>query len=294
MSKQILSVGVPRHALSLRSYLLISFLFFGLLFITQSFHARAALQSRAIDVPAGGDLQAAINSAVPGDTIVLQAGATYTGTFTLTNKIGDGDITIRTSTPDADLPSNVRVTPGDAFKLAKIVTPGNGQPAIRTEPAAHSYKLIGLEVTSARADSIVYEMVSLGGGGAEQDTLAEVPHHIFIDRCFIHGWANANFKRGVALNSAHTEILNSHISDFHSDYQDSQAIMGWNGPGPFKIINNRIEGAAENIMFGGATPAIYGLVPSNVEIRRNHLYKPRAWKPGEPGSTSYRPWSTLR
>ena len=34
-----------------------------------------------INVPPGGDIQAAINSAKPGDEIVLQAGATYNGNY---------------------------------------------------------------------------------------------------------------------------------------------------------------------------------------------------------------------
>jgi hypothetical protein len=37
--------------------------------------ARAA----TINVPAGGNLQSAINQAQPGDTISVQAGATFTG-----------------------------------------------------------------------------------------------------------------------------------------------------------------------------------------------------------------------
>src|SRR5947208_1882686 len=41
-----------------------------------------------ITVPAGGDFQAALNSAQPGSVIVLQAGATYAGNFSLPNKTG--------------------------------------------------------------------------------------------------------------------------------------------------------------------------------------------------------------
>src|SRR5262249_10617946 len=40
--------------------------------------------------------------------------------------------------------------------------------------------------------------------------------------------------------------------------------------------------AGENIMFGGADPLIAGLVPSDIEIRRNYLRKPLAWKVGDP------------
>src|SRR2546428_4013492 len=47
-----------------------------------------------ITVNAGGDLQAALNSALPGDTIVLQAGAIFTGNFILPTKSGTGWIYI--------------------------------------------------------------------------------------------------------------------------------------------------------------------------------------------------------
>ncbi len=43
-----------------------------------------------INVPAGGDVQAALNAAQPGDEIVLAAGATFVGSFTLPNKPGTG------------------------------------------------------------------------------------------------------------------------------------------------------------------------------------------------------------
>src|SRR5205085_10690078 len=36
-----------------------------------------------INVPAGGDLQAALNQARPGDQLVLQAGATFIGNYVL-------------------------------------------------------------------------------------------------------------------------------------------------------------------------------------------------------------------
>ena len=67
---------------------------------------------RVIAVNSGGDFQAALNRALSGDVITLKAGATYTGNFTLPAKKGAGWIVIRTSTPDADLPSaGTRMTP---------------------------------------------------------------------------------------------------------------------------------------------------------------------------------------
>jgi hypothetical protein len=89
-------------------------------------------------------------------------------------------------------------------------------------------------------------------------------------------------QRGVALNSAHTTISNSYISNIHGVGYDTQAIGGWNGPGPFQIINNHLEAAGENVMFGGADSASEALIPSNIEIRGNYIYKPMSWRVGHP------------
>jgi hypothetical protein len=77
-------------------------------------------------------------------------------------------------------------------------------------------------------------------------------------------------------------VIDSHVSEIHAADYDSQAILGYNGPGPFKISNNFLEGSTENIMFGGADPAIRNLVPSDIEIRGNHVFKPPSWFPGNP------------
>ena len=51
---------------------------------------------RTLTVPAGGDFQAMLDEAQPGDEIVLTAGARYKGPFTLPyKKAGSGWITIR-------------------------------------------------------------------------------------------------------------------------------------------------------------------------------------------------------
>jgi hypothetical protein len=59
---------------------------------------------------------------------------------------------------------------------------------------------------------------------------------------------------------------------------ESQGILGLNGPGPFKIANNHIEGGSQGIMFGGGDPNVPGLIPSDIEIRRNHVIRPLSWR----------------
>src|ERR1044072_1313924 len=55
-----------------------------------------------------GDLQDAIDQAKPGDTIVLEAGAAYTGPFTLPVKPGSDFITIQSSRA-SELPEGARI-----------------------------------------------------------------------------------------------------------------------------------------------------------------------------------------
>lgn len=66
-------------------------------------------------------LQAQINAANRGDTVVIPAGMTCTGTYTLPAKSGNGWIVIRTSTPDSRLPTpGDRIQPTDAPLLATV------------------------------------------------------------------------------------------------------------------------------------------------------------------------------
>jgi hypothetical protein len=231
-----------------------------------------------VRVASGGDLQAALNNARPGDTIVLDPGVTYVGNFVLPPKPGGSRafITIRSAAADADLPGpDERMSPAFSPHLAIIRSP-NGSPALATAPGAHHYRLLFLEF-AANAQGLG-DIIALGDGSPAQNSLAMVPRDLVIDRVYIHGDPVHGQKRGVALNSAATSVLNSYIADIKAVGQDSQAVGGWNGPGPFTITNNYLEAAGENVMFGGTDPAIPDLVPSDITLTGNVLTKPLAWR----------------
>jgi len=229
-----------------------------------------------IRVPDGGDLQDAIDRAQPGDTILLAPGATYAGSFELPAKGGTSHITIRSGASDSSLPGpGVRLTPQYAPSLAKIQGGIAGMPAFTTKPGAHHYRLQFLEIVNTYAAN---DIVQLGDGSRLQDTAAEVPHHLEIDRCYIHGNPTYGQKRGISLNSASTTIVNSYISDIKSKQEDAQAIAGWNGPGPYTIENNYLEATGEVFLLGGADPKIANMVPSDVSFRYNHVTKRTAWR----------------
>jgi hypothetical protein len=245
---------------------------------------------QTIVVDSGGSFQAALDMAQPGDTISLQAGARFVGPFTLPVKTGTGWIVVRTSAPDASLPPpGARITPAYAPAMPKIVSADSGG-AIVTAPGAHHFRFIGVEVTVASNVAQNYGLVRLGESTSVQNTLAKVPHHLIFDRVYVHGNPSVNLRRGFALNSAWTAIIDSHVSDVHEVGADSQAIGGWNGPGPFKIVNNYLEGAGENVLFGGADPAIVDLVPSDIEMRGNHCYKRLSWRIQDPSYAGI-PWT---
>src|SRR6266436_490592 len=59
---------------------------------------------RTIAVGAGGDFQAALKAAQPGDVITLAPGAVYSGNFSLPKKAGNGWIVVRSGASDDKLP----------------------------------------------------------------------------------------------------------------------------------------------------------------------------------------------
>lgn len=237
--------------------------------------AAASGDSRIIHVPGGGDLQAAIDRARPGDTIALEPGAVYVGNFTLPRKEAEAFITIRTAAVDGLPQPGQRIQPAHAARLARLRSP-NARPVLATRPGAHHWRLELLEFLPTLGG--FGEIIALGDGGTGQRDRAQAPHAIAIDRCLIHGDPVFGQKRGVALNSGETSITGSYVSDIKAVGQDSQAIAGWNGPGPYRIENNYLEAAGENFLLGGADPAIAGLVPAGLVFRGNHLAKPVEWK----------------
>jgi hypothetical protein len=101
---------------------------------------------------------------------------------------------------------------------------------IVTEPAAHHYRFVGIEFSPARG-SFLHDLVQLGLNHTDVDDL---PHHVIFDRCYLHGDPQKGTRRGIAMNSRSTAVIDSYLSDFKEVGADSQAIAGWNGRA-FKI-----------------------------------------------------------
>jgi hypothetical protein len=224
---------------------------------------------------------------------VLQAGGTFSAGYALGTYSGAFElpakscvpsrpeeecwITIRTSALDQLPAPGTRIHPSDSAALPKLVS--DFGPILSTQPGAHHYRIVGLEMLPSSGIHLA-NLVLLGTG--VERVVDDLPYKIVVDRCYLHGDRATGARRGIALNSRDTDVTNSYFEDLKDAYNDSQAIASWNTPGPIRILNNHLEAAGENLMFGGEDPAIPNLVPSDIWIKNNYFYKPLAWKESGP------------
>lgn len=258
-----------------------SWLLLGLLFL-----ASVPTYAATIAVPPGGDLQAALNQAQPGDRIELAAGVTYTGNFVLPVKVGDASILVTSAASVRLFPApGVRIDPSYAPALAKIVSP-NTSPAMLAPFGSHHFRFENVEITTTYATTAAtnYGLVTLGQNltGLDASTVADLPHDFVFDRVYLHGTPTGNVRRGITMNAASVTVQESYVADIHEVGADSQALAAWNGSGPITITNNYLEAAGENVLFGGADPRIPNAVPSDITVRGNTFFKPLRWKVGDP------------
>jgi hypothetical protein len=234
------------------------------------------------------DLKNALAGSQPGDVIVLDAGATYNpadaglGFFSLPVKSNPNNQWIYiVSSALANLPAGTRVDPTMTQYMAKIVTP-NVNPAFRVAPGANHYRLAGLELTAqsnyptgcgatGQPNCMTYFLLN-----TDWPNTAE-PDSITIDRCYLHGSATQDLQAAIQANWSNAAVIESYVSDVHDKGFDNQAVGVFSSPGPFKIVDNYLEAAGENIMFGGWGQNSNLWVPSDIEIRNNYIYKRLDW-----------------
>jgi hypothetical protein len=219
----------------------------------------ADVRAATLFVSAGGNLQAALDAAQPGDEIVLEKGARFVGAFQLPPKPDGPVITIRTQSALGD--RRVR-WPEDGPKMAVVVS--------GTVEAA----LTGRGVSNWRIDGIRFESNAFGQGNVIE---LQDATNITIDRVIIVAGMLGQ-KRAILGNGQHITLTRSHIANIWHDGQDSQAFLAYDGAGPYTIVDNYLEAASENVMFGGADSAAADRLPSDILVEANHFSKRLEWR----------------
>ena len=233
-----------------------------------------------VTVNAGGNLQQALDQVRPGQIVELEAGATFNATYRLRDKgaIDNRWIYIRSTRWRELPPPGTRVGPSQSHLMPKIKTWAVNQPCLLSDHRAHHYRLIGIEFHSDKNDNNQVVQVGEDNANLYESSVDQLPHHWVFDRVLVHGTTSNQIQGGIDLKGTHLAVVDSSIYEIHYLGKDSQALLAWNTPGPLKIVNNHLEAAGENVMFGGSGPRIPGIVPSDIEMRGNLLFKPMSWK----------------
>jgi len=224
------------------------------------------------------NFQSALNAATCGDTIVLVAGYTYSGNFTVpatscTNNSGWIEV-VSANLSSLPGPGN-RVGPSDASNMP-IISTSNSSPAIQFNSGANHWRLIGIEITTSYglSPNVLFYMI---GTGNTVTSVSSLPSYIILDRCYVVGVSNMNVQHAIDMDAEYMAIVDSDCDEIHYHFNDSQCIFGFNGPGPFLIQNNFIQGSTENIMFGGTGTYISNMIPSDITIVGNLFQKNLNW-----------------
>ena len=227
------------------------------------------LPAATVRVRLGEPLQAAVDAAT-GPTEILVVPGIYEGLM-LRAKPAGTSITIRPDT--TALPaSGERITPDYREACVQLRATLNGS-AVKAEPAAHDYTLIGC----AGLPSADGTMVQLGSDTAVDPF--DQPTDLVLDRCLWCADPATGGRRAIQAHTRRLTIRGCWIDDWwHKTDGHGQGITGSNGPGPVLIDNCFIRASMENVLAGGADSRTPALMPSALTLRRSTLTKRPEWQ----------------
>jgi hypothetical protein len=236
--------------------------------------AQAEVPGARVAVHTAAELQAALNRAAPGATIVLDAGVRFAGNFILPSRpAGAAAVTVTSSAHVP--PAGERIDPAVADLLATLVSTNN-QPVIDAATGVHGWNFIGL--TFRATGGATNDIVRIGYG--TEATAALYPSDVTFDRVVIRGDPRLGAKRGILANAHRITLVNSDIRDIFRAGQDTTTFGCFNCGTGYTLKNNHLEAGAEVVIFGGAE-SVARTIATDVLVEGNVLTRPLAWRTGD-------------
>jgi hypothetical protein len=232
-------------------------------------------------VNSGGDLQAAITAAVPGDVIVLEAGAVFAGNFTFPDKTGGGgDIYVVSSTVHAGTfttPAGRRLTSGAQTATIRHVGSGNVSPVISTTGSGRTgWRFVGITVDTP--PSSTYDLNTLIRlGNPDEPSVANYPGRFVFDRCRVLGRPLQNIRRAFWVMGPEFGLYDAQVLDINTGVSDgdSQCVLFTSAASAGLIDNCELSGATEQVVLGGLDANVIAdttVVPQDIIVRRSYLH----------------------
>jgi hypothetical protein len=221
--------------------------------------------------------------------IAVEAGQTVTGNFTLGTKADSNWIEIRSSAVSS-LAAGKRVGSTNAANLFKITSSTVTAPLATTGATAH-VNIVGAEITiNSNVLGNAPGGFSQGGlvrwGTGAETAANQLPNNLRLDRCWIHGVAQQNTKRGVYANAEDWSIIDSTLEDFKDSGGDAQAILVGTAKRGL-VLNTYVEGAGENFLAGGVDQTISGYATSDLTFAYSKFPWRLSWKWNDPTADGY-------
>lgn len=199
----------------------------------------------------GQPIQPALDAAPEGTVIKFAPGVHASSGFEVRKRL-------TLTTYGFNTPLGSRITDDDAGQLANLHVTNNG-------------------TITVLGTNVLLDALALSGNPTEllnfgrvvgQTTYESQPDNITGMRLlFIRPTGTSSgARRGVGLHCRNGTLIGCAIQGMRRVGEDSLAIYGVNGQGPFTITDCLLDAAGQNVMFGGDDPRIPSLVPADISF----------------------------
>ena len=255
----------------------------------------ACTAANTINVSSVAALQNAYdNLTSAGGKCLLMPPGVYNGNLVLAPKNFSEYVTIGTNAALPDLRNRITpdapalVTIRSVVRTVEALNVGNG---ITNGDKAGKLRFSGMKFDPKHDDwsnnQDAYYVVKVGDYETTTDG-SQNPEKVIFQHCVINPPNNIEVAHGFLNNGYKVSVISSWFGNIKTrNAGDSQAIFGLSGRGSHVYINNFLEAGSETILYGGTgcvinNCTIDGIVPTNIEMRRNFFTKRLSWRADYP------------